>query len=79
VGVRAEEVMFGGATSPTSPGDPDPDLWQEATGTADDRYAWVAGEVAWVNRLRKHLATRGYTGANASFMGYWRAGHPSRG
>ena len=45
----------------------------------EDRYAWVAGEVAWVNRVRKHLATRGYTGANASFMGYWRAGHPSRG
>ncbi len=80
VGVRAEEVMFGGgAASPSSPGDPDPDLWQEATGTGDDRYAWVAGEVAWVNRMRKHLATRGYTGANASFMGYWRAGHPSRG
>jgi len=79
VGSRAEEVLFGDAASPSSPGDPDPDLWQEATGTADDRYAWVAGEVAWVNRVRKHLATRGYTGANASFMGYWRAGFPSRG
>ena len=79
VGSRAEAVMFGAAASPSSPGVPDPDLWQEATGGDDDRYAWVAGEVAWVNRLRKHLATRGYTGANASFMGYWRAGHPSRG
>lgn len=79
VGVRAEEVMFSRATSPSSPGEPDPDLWQEATGTAGDRYAWVAGEVAWVNRVRKRLATRGYSGVNASFMGYWRAGQPSRG
>lgn len=79
VGVRADEVMFGDSASPSSPGDPDPDLWQEATGTAEDRYAWVAGEVAWVNRVRKQLATRGYTGTNASFMGYWRHGFPSRG
>jgi NADPH-dependent ferric siderophore reductase len=79
VGVRADEVMFSCAASPSSPGEADPELWQEATGTAEDRYAWVAGEVAWVNRVRKQLATRGYTGANASFMGYWRAGFPSRG
>ncbi|HEY3340165.1 MAG TPA: siderophore-interacting protein [Propionicimonas sp.] len=79
VGTRAEAVMFGTAASPSSPGEADPDLWEEATGTAGDRYAWVAGEVAWVNRLRTHLATRGYTGANASFMGYWRSGFPSRG
>jgi NADPH-dependent ferric siderophore reductase len=79
VGIRADEVMFGVSASPSSPGDPDPDLWQEATGTAEDRYAWVAGEVAWVNRVRKQLATRGYTGTNASFMGYWRHGFPSRG
>jgi len=79
VGSRAEEVMFSDPASPVSPGDPDPDLWQEATGATDDRYAWVAGEVAWVNRLRKRLATRGYGRANAAFMGYWRAGFPSRG
>ena len=79
VGRRADKLLFGGATSPSSPGDPDPDLWEESTGTAADRYAWVAGEVAWVNRLRKRLAGQGYSRGNAAFMGYWRAGHPSRG
>jgi len=79
VGVRAEKVLFGDASSQSSPGDPDPDLWQEATGDADERYAWVAGEVGWVNRLRRRLAPSGYGRENAAFMGYWRAGFPARG
>ena len=79
VGVRAEKVLFGDAGSPASPGDPDPDLWQEATGDATERYAWVAGEVGWVNRVRRRLASSGYGRENASFMGYWRAGFPARG
>ena len=79
VGTAADRVLFGGPGSPASPGEPDPDLWQEASGDDHDRYAWVAGEVGWVNRLRKRLAAAGYDGRNAAFMGYWRAGHPSRG
>lgn len=79
VGSRAEEVLFGAPTSPDSPTEPDPDLWLEATGSGAERYAWVAGEVAWVNRLRRRLAPAGYGRGNAAFMGYWRAGHPARG
>ncbi|MCC6498609.1 MAG: siderophore-interacting protein [Propionibacteriaceae bacterium] len=79
VGSRAEEFLFGAAASPDSPGEPDPELWLEATGSGAERYAWVAGEVAWVNRLRKRLAPAGYGRGNAAFMGYWRAGHPARG
>ena len=79
VGSCAEQVLFGAASSPTSPGDPDPDLWQEATGDAGNRYAWVAGEVGWVNRLRRRLAPSGYGRENAAFMGYWRAGFSARG
>ena len=43
------------------------------------RYAWVAGEVGWVNRLRKRLGGAGYGRGNAAFMGYWREGHAARG
>lgn len=79
VGVRAEQVLFGETSSPASPGDPDPDLWQEATSDAAERYAWVAGEVGWVNRVRRQLAPSGYARENAAFMGYWRKGFPARG
>ena len=77
VGARAEQVLFGTATSSLSPGDPD--LWQEATGDAAERYAWVAGEVGWMNRVRRQLAPSGYGRENAAFMGYWRKGFPARG
>jgi len=66
VGAAAERLLFGAATSPASPGEDD--MWQEAADAASGPYAWVAGEVGWVNRVRKRLGW-----ANASFMGYWKA------
>ncbi len=77
VGAAADRVLFGGPPGPAS--SEDPDLWQEATSSDSGRYAWVAGEVGWVNRVRKRLGPAGFGRANASFMGYWREGHPSRG
>lgn len=79
VGQAAERVLFAGGASPSSPTEWDPDLWQEAAEDKHDRYAWVAGEVGWVNRLRRPLAHAGFGRGNAAFMGYWREGHPARG
>lgn len=79
VGSAADAVLFGEPASPTSPGEFDEDLWEEADADTDDRYAWIAGEVGWVNRMRKRLAPAGYGRGNAAFMGYWRDGHAARG
>lgn len=46
------------------------DLWVE--GCAGDRFAWVAGESAWVRGLRPLVADLGFARHESSFMGYWR-------
>ncbi len=79
VGSAAERVLFDSPASPDSPTELDPELWEEADGADQDRYAWIAGEVGWVNRLRKRLAPAGYGRGNAAYMGYWREGHAARG
>lgn len=79
VGSAADRILFGEPASPTSPGEFDEDLWEEADTGDHERYAWVAGEVGWVNRVRKRLAPAGFGPGNAAFMGYWREGHPARG
>jgi NADPH-dependent ferric siderophore reductase len=79
VGSAADRVLFGQPSSPASPDEVDPDLWQEAVDQDLARYAWVAGEVGWVNRVRRRLAPAGFGRGNAAFMGYWREGHAARG
>lgn len=55
-------------------------LWEEAAHGTGPRYVWAAGEAGWVRDLRRLLLGSGAaTKAQASFMGYWKAGAASLG
>lgn len=77
-----------GGSAGAPPGDEtvDPDLWETPTysssgeavedATRDaERYAWIAGEAAFVTGLRRILVReQGWPRRQVCFMGYWREG-----
>lgn len=52
-------------------------VWDEAPGSADAPYLWVAGEAGLVRAVRACAKASGVSRGGAAFMGYWRNGAAS--